>query len=141
MSNNKNGGNEFSPELLKSFVDVQKKKIENEGRELAIREKEISSNEKLALKSMELHADLLKVRPKEMRKSITRLAYISMGSLGVILAFIGWLVVSGHKDFANEFMHKASYVIVAGLSFVAGRKSIKYSKRKNNEDDDVQEID
>jgi len=141
MSYNQKSTNDFSPEVLKSFVEVQKKKIENEGRELSIREKEIASNERLALKSMELQADLLKERPKEMRKSITMLAYIVMGSVAFILLFLGWLVYRDNKDFAVEVIDKGSYLIVAILSYIVGKKNGKSPQDKTNDDSDIEKLD
>ena len=141
MSYNQKSTNDFSPEVLKSFVEVQKKKIQNEGRELSIREKEIASNERLALKSMELQADLLKERPKEMRKSITMLAYIVMGSVAFILLFLGWLVYRDNKDFAVEVIDKGSYLIVAILSYIVGKKNGKSPQDKTNDDSDIEKLD
>ncbi|GEM_PF-3558027 len=131
----------MSPDVIKQFVEVQKLKIQNETKELFIREKEIASNEKLALKSMELEAELLKNRPHDMRKNITRLAYIFCAILLIILLFICWLIHSQNKDFAVQFLDKASYVVTAAISFYFGRKSKSQKKDKETSNNSVEQID
>jgi len=139
-NNNNNNNNGLTPEIMKSFIDVQKKKMDNESKELNIKDREISSNEKIALKTIELQASLLKDRPREMRKNLTRLGWVVGGFLILVFAFLGWLLYSGNERFANMVIDKGSYLIVAIGSYIVGKKNGKNQHHKSA-DSDIEQLD
>ncbi|MGJ1362902.1 hypothetical protein ACR79B_20680 [Sphingobacterium spiritivorum] len=141
MPENPQGENLPSPEIIKDFIELQKHKAENETRELAIKEQEIASNERLALRSMELQADHLKVRPAEMRKNITRLAYVLGFVLVIVFGFICYLLTTQNKDFAVLIIEKGAYLVVAFISYYAGKKNGQKSKVDNNSDSNFEEVE
>ncbi len=60
---------EISPELLQQWLDQQSNRIELEKAEARIKEKELESNERLAMRSLDYQARDIKAQPGESRKS------------------------------------------------------------------------
>jgi hypothetical protein len=126
---------ELEPEVIKAIVDQQTQKLQLEHQRLRLEEKRLDQNARLAEKAMEQQAAFLKEQPKEHRKTLTRIAYIVGGIIAMFLLFMGFLVYTGNKDFASDFLKVCSYIATSALSFWVGRKSKPQSQSNNTPTD------
>ncbi len=135
-SNNSNNSSnpiktpELSPEFLQEWIYNQSQQARNEAANIALREKELESNARLAEKAMDYQAALLKSKPSETRKTATRLAWI-LGFMTIIfMVFFILLLQFGYERFAEYFIKGLSYVGVSIGSYFFGKKA--KSKTDNN---------
>src|SRR5690606_28358803 len=91
-------------ETIQSFVKNQTLQLQNEARELQIREKEIDVNARLASESMKHQSEYMNSRPREARKSVTRLAWIIGLIMVTVMFFILALFYLGKDEFAYEVL-------------------------------------
>lgn len=112
-------------DLVKRFLENQNVELELQKEELQIRKQELAHNAKLSELSLKYQAEHLKSQPQELRKTLTRIAYIIAGLVVVILAFIAFCLFNNKDEFVNTFLKGLSYIVTSILSFLAGKKVTK----------------
>lgn len=140
-SNSLSKAAEISTEDISKWIDNQSQLAKNEAANIALRHKEIENNARLAEKAMDYQAELLKRRPGENRKTITRIAWIAGAIIIVFLAFLVSLLYMGHEKFAEYFLQGISYVFVSVISYFVGKKNKAKSDNGSNGNDFVQDAD
>lgn len=120
---------QLDSETLKKLIDQQGQKVQLELQRLELEKMKLGHNAKLAEKSLEHQSLYLNNQPQEHRKTITRLGYILGGILLMFLVFIGFLVYTGNKDFADTFLKFISYVATSVFSYLIGRSTRSASKQ------------
>ena len=84
--------------LIEQFLQTQHQKAVNESEEIKLRGKELDNNKELSSQFMEIKARLEASRPRETRKTYTRLAYIAGGFVIVFLLFTGFAFTSVRRN-------------------------------------------
>ncbi len=130
----------LTPEFLEDFAQTQLLKAQNETRQIALQEKHLDSQAKLAEKSLILEHENLKSSHGEIRKTMLTVGGIVVFLILIILGFLGLMVYTNHQDFANNFLHGLSYVVVGILSFLAGKKNKQSNSESTSEHQDAQII-
>lgn len=131
----KRKANEFSlPELnedvIKAFLENQKTQLVNESEQLRLKYNEMQINARLAEKSMEFQAAHLSRQSMEVRKSVTRIAYIIGGFLLVFLGFIGYCLYLDRTDFIIAFLKSCGYLVTTFMGYWFGQRSAKHINNK-----------
>lgn len=134
--NNQNLPNE---KLLAQFVEIQSQKLRNEARELQLKEKDIEFQARYAEKLLAHQAEIEKNRPKENRKSITRVAYIVIAIIIIILVFFAYCIQQNKEDFILKLIQILGYFATTALGYYFGKKS-KGDGNGSNTTSSVEEI-
>lgn len=116
-------GRNMPDHIIENFLKIQSQKIQNEAKELGLREKELEASAKYSEKVLNHQADFLKSKPKEQRKTATRYAYIGAGFLVVFLLFCGYCLSIGKEDFVITLIQIVGYFATTALGYYFGRKS------------------
>ncbi len=130
----------LSDESFKEFLAVQKQKVQNEAKDLHLREREMDHSAKLAAQSLQLQAEHLKSKPGELRKVLWTFGSIGLLSLLIVMTFLAVCLYLGKDDFANTFWTGITYVATTLFGFLVGRKSKKI-KGSNNRQPEAEVID
>lgn len=133
-SQNPNGDNRPDIGMIKSFIDTQKLKADNEAQQLKLEEKRLELNFKLASKNMDIQKALIEKEPGERRKNILLVSVIGLVVIGGLCFYIWMLIQNGKEEFAHQIIKWGSYLLVALVSYFAGKRS------KNSDSDDDDEI-
>jgi ABC-type dipeptide/oligopeptide/nickel transport system permease component len=126
---------QLDPSVIKAIVEQQGQKLQVELQRLKVDEKRLDQDARLAEKSMQYQAEFLKAQPSENRKTLTRIAYVVGGIVVIFLSFLGFLVYTGNKDFADSFLKFITYLVTSIVSFWIGKKSVSQKSSKNNSSD------
>lgn len=139
MNNNKNNP---VPNKLPS-EDVLQQILVNEGKKLALQEKRFvleEANQKrqyeYACKSLEAQKEILRDKPKELRRTITRVSLMGAIVLIVLLVFFGYCIYMNKEQVVIDIV---KYLGLSLLSFVGGTFYGK-SKSQNNTQQSQQEF-
>lgn len=132
---------QLQPEVIKAIIEQQGQKIQLELQRIELEKLRLGQNTKLAEKAMENQSDFLKRQPSEERKTFTRIGYVVGGIIIVFLAFMGFLVYTGNKDFADSFLKFLTYLVTSIFSFVVGRKSVPENKSSKNKSDSIEDAE
>jgi hypothetical protein len=116
---------ELPPEIISQFIKNQEQKLLIDAQELKLKEKDLDNQHKYAEKTLDLQADLLKQRPLENRKTITRIAYIIASFLLIILIFFGVCLYLNKDQLVDKMLNVISYIITCVVSYYWGTKSNK----------------
>jgi Fe2+ transport system protein B len=139
---NKESDSGLSTGLIKDFLDTQRKKAENQQISLKLEEKKMEYNFKLAEKSLTMQADFIKNDPSEKRKSVLLISLIAIFIICAICFFIWLLLSNGFESFAHEILKYGSYIFVAIVSYLAGKRKSKSSDRDSSNDlSDIEEAE
>ena len=130
---NSNTDNRPDIGMIKSFIETQKQKAANESQELKLEEKRLEYNYKLANKNMDIQKALIEKDPGERRKNIVLVSLIGFLVIGGLCVFIWVLIQSGNESFAHQIVKWGSYLLIAVVSYFAGKKS--RSSEKDDSDD------
>jgi len=143
MSNNSNSRSVARPTetQVEKIIDLQISRVQNEAKELELKEKEMDHNAKLAHKSIELQAKIEESRPAENRKTITRLGYIVGGLMVVCMLFMIACLYLNKEEFLYSFVKGVGYIITTGIGYFAGKKSSKPHDSKTHKYDDAEMIE
>src|SRR5690606_7764387 len=93
-----------SHETLNLFAEAAVQKAKNEAAEISLREKEMELQSMHALEWLKYHTQLSLDRPKEQRKSLTRLGYIVAGLLIILLLFLSYCLYLEKGDFVLQLI-------------------------------------
>ena len=119
---NSNRG-ELSPDLIRQFLENQKQELTNQAQSNRLQEKQIDANVRLAEKQMEIQGDLLKQKPSETRSTFNLFAIWVVAIILIILGFLVICIYLGKDEFALNFFGKFMYLVIAVISYLAGKKS------------------
>jgi len=137
-SNNRNSENRPDIGMIKSFIEAQKLKAANESQELKLEEKKLEYNFKLANKSMDIQKTFIEKEPQERRKNIILVCSVAIFVVGGLCFFIWILIQSGNEDFAHQIIKWGSYLLIAMVSYFAGKKNRSSEK---DDDDDIEDAE
>ncbi|MBT1698588.1 hypothetical protein KK083_16975 [Fulvivirgaceae bacterium PWU4] len=82
---------------------------------------------------MEIETELDKERPKERRKTYTRIAYIADALITLFLTFIGFCLYVGKEQFLIELIKVSLYPILTFAGYYAGTRKRKTKKKKKED--------
>jgi hypothetical protein len=126
---------DFSPEILKDIIEVQKQKTINDAKELHLRERELELSARQTEKAMDHQAQYLSKRPAENRKTITRLGWVIGLLLVAVLGFLTTWICLGKEQFAYKFLQGSGYIITTVVGYWLGSKNKKEDKEDQNVND------
>ncbi|MEX0291036.1 MAG: hypothetical protein AB3N14_18175 [Flavobacteriaceae bacterium] len=135
-----NNQNPVDTELIKSFLEVQNQKAQNELKHLEIEKERLGHDFKLANKTLDIQGAFIKQEPKEKRTTLVYISVICVVVLLIVLNFMFILITKGHKDIAQEIAQWSSYFIVAIVSYFAGKKS-KSQKGDDTNPDEIEDAE
>lgn len=140
--NNNQTPQQLDAETVKLLLQQQSQKLALEMKRVELEEKRINSNEKLAEKSMEMNAGLLKNAPTEHRKTAKTYATIAIFTLCILLAFIVILLWLDKQTFLIALLKGMKDIALGVMGFFIGRKSAPKKKKgsDNAEPDEAEEI-
>lgn len=128
---------EISADILKEWLSQQSQKIQLDKDEIKLREKEIDSNERLALKSMEHQAADNKSNPGQVRKTIALFAGIILLFTVLVIGTVCYLLSTGNKDFAYAIGKGVSYLATTTIGYFIGTRQ----NRKTSKNIDIPEAE
>lgn len=133
---------QLDAETVKLLLHQQSQKLALEMKRVELEEKRINSNEKLAEKSMEMNAGLLKNAPTEHRKTAQTYAIIGIIILLILLAFVVVLLWLDKQTFLIGLLKGLKDFALAFAGFFIGRKSVAKKKKgaESSEPEDAEEV-
>jgi hypothetical protein len=130
-----------SEEQVNQFIELQKLKIANEAKDLSLREKDMDHQSKYAHKLLDIQGQIERDRPKENRKTITRLAYIAGALIIVMMVFSGFCLYFNKDEFLLTLIKIIGYFATTWLGYHFGKKEGKTSAKSqgslNNTVEDI----
>lgn len=113
---------QLPPDVIARFIQTQEQKALNEAEGMKLRSKELDINKELAIKAMDIDAQLATGKHAEGRKTVTRLAYIVAGLMIISFGFIAFCLYMNKEQFIIEFLKVAAYPASAGGGYYLGMK-------------------
>lgn len=126
--------------LLAQMIEAQILKTKNESRELDIRSREVDHQAEYANNYLKVQAELLKNKPSENRKTMTRMAYIIGGFVLMFILLIVACLFLNKDVFLITLLKGVGYVITTLGGYWAGTKN-KGDKKEINSPDSTSEIE
>jgi len=126
--------------LLAQMVEAQILKTKNESRELDIRSKEVDHQAEYANNYLKVQAELLKNKPYENRKTMTRMAYIVGGFVMLFVLLIMVCLYLNKETFLITLLKGIGYVFTTLGGYWAGTKN-KQDKKDISTDNNPQSIE
>ncbi len=114
---------ELPPEIISQFIKNQEQKLLIDAQELKLKEKDLDNQHKYAEKTLDIQADLLKQRPLENRKTITRIAYITASFFLIFLIFFVVCLYLNKDQLVYKMIDVITYVITSVVSYYFGKSS------------------
>jgi Flp pilus assembly protein TadB len=139
QKNQPQSNTDLDPDIVKSWLQQQGLKLQIEQQRNEYDNKKLELDGKLAEKSIEHNAEILKAQPAENRKTITRLFWIVFGILVLVFGVLTLWLFIGKEEFAYKFLQGISYFATTAIGYYAGN-SRKKSKEDNSEITDANVI-
>lgn len=108
---------------VEKIIELQKLRVQNDTRELILKEKEMENHSKYAHKLLELQAGIESKRPSENRKTFTRITYLFCAILILCMVFAGFCLYLGKEEFLYSLIKGLGYIITTIIGYFAGKKS------------------
>jgi hypothetical protein len=123
----------ISEELLHDLLAIQKEEFSLKQREVGLREKELSQNHELALKSIDLQEAYMRTAPKYMFND-QLLFYVSLVVILLIVSSVFvYCLYSNNKEIAMRMIELvATAVISGGGGYAYGKNQEKEKSKKES---------
>lgn len=132
-SNTDSGESEFSPEIVKQFLETQQQKLVVDAKNLALKEKDLEYQSQFAENLLEKQHDLLKGKPKQDRLTIITWGSVIFLILIAFAAFVLILLNMGKDSLVNLILLWIGRIVALIVTFVLGRMSANRSRREAEE--------
>lgn len=128
--NNKSQKYELDQETIKALVAQKGQELQNDAQRIRLEEKKLDHNGKLAQRSIELNAQLIKDYPAQQRKTILVVGAVIVVVILIFLLFILYCISQGKENFADKFLTWLSHIAGIVGGFFVGRISSKKNQGK-----------
>lgn len=132
MSNEENNPSGIESEVIRDFVQVQKKELEVRQHEIDQQSKEAEYNYKYSIKALEVQEKDLSNERESNQSALTKVLFFAVVIAILMLVFLGYLVYSGNPELVIEILKGIGYVLAGG----AGGYGFGYNKgyTQNNQE-------